>query len=371
MVAVLPRLVLFSCLFSIAYGYFSFPNFYNTLTLKLTGPLKVNGKLMLAGGYTEETGSAWEKAYIDVRNPFTTSFTFSIVNNGGGGDGFAFVIQGASDVAIGQDGSGLGYAGIPNSIAFEFDTYQNIFDPNRPITNDPNNNHIGVHFLPGGVENRASEDATLFRMDNPGVVLNDGSTHTAKVVSVRNRFRSFDVQFYFNADLIGTLYNFTLSDQLVLSPPGFAWIGFTAATGGKKQDHFIHNWNFFVTDTTEACQPDFITTSCVPNTAGSDVSCASITDCQACTKAPFPCDWTNNCAYMNIRGGGVQSFLDCPSSSSSSKAWIWIVISCVCIVAATLGVLYYFRRKARQTAVNSGPGYTTVDDNTTSNYAQM
>lgn len=39
-----------------------------------------------------------------------------------GGSGFAFVLQAAGASAVGRAGSGLGYDGIPNSLAIEFDT---------------------------------------------------------------------------------------------------------------------------------------------------------------------------------------------------------------------------------------------------------
>ena len=42
-----------------------------------------------------------------------------------GGDGFAFVLHrdAAGAEAVGSDGRGLGYAGIANSLAIEFDTW--------------------------------------------------------------------------------------------------------------------------------------------------------------------------------------------------------------------------------------------------------
>src|SRR5262249_46616566 len=40
-------------------------------------------------------------------------------------DGFAFVIQAISSLALGQGGGGLGYQGIPESVAIKFDTFNN------------------------------------------------------------------------------------------------------------------------------------------------------------------------------------------------------------------------------------------------------
>lgn len=57
----------------------------------------------------------------------------------GGGDGFAFVIHGGDTSVVGDRGNQLGFGGIEDSIAIEFDTYQNKeFD-------DVNDMHVAVH----------------------------------------------------------------------------------------------------------------------------------------------------------------------------------------------------------------------------------
>ena len=42
-----------------------------------------------------------------------------------GADGFAFVLQNDRRFALGEGGMSLGYGGIANSLAVEFDTYYN------------------------------------------------------------------------------------------------------------------------------------------------------------------------------------------------------------------------------------------------------
>ena len=51
----------------------------------------------------------------------------------GGGDGFAFVIQGAGPDALGDRGGDLGYGGIPDSVAVEFDMYDNKEQVRPPV----------------------------------------------------------------------------------------------------------------------------------------------------------------------------------------------------------------------------------------------
>ncbi len=88
--------------------------------------------------------SAWFIVTQPVTSGFTTYFQFAFHNPAqccSPGDGLAFVIQnssstdssfgatGASRTALGVGNGGVGYAGIPNSIAIEFDTAQDPWDP--------------------------------------------------------------------------------------------------------------------------------------------------------------------------------------------------------------------------------------------------
>ena len=52
---------------------------------------------------------------------------------------FAFVVQNDEPYAIGGDGKHLGYGGIQNSLAVEFDTYYNFEEL------EPYENHVSVH----------------------------------------------------------------------------------------------------------------------------------------------------------------------------------------------------------------------------------
>lgn len=51
----------------------------------------------------------------------------------------AFVIQGEGLNSLGHNGKSLGYGGINNSLAIEFDTYYNYEE------HDPYENHISIH----------------------------------------------------------------------------------------------------------------------------------------------------------------------------------------------------------------------------------
>jgi len=93
------------------------------------------------GTFHPAAATAWFTIPQPVNEGFTTYFTFQIHTAGiccTPGDGLAFVVQNASAAANakGVGMGGMGYAGIPNSLAIEFDTFQNSWDPNS--------NHVAV-----------------------------------------------------------------------------------------------------------------------------------------------------------------------------------------------------------------------------------
>jgi hypothetical protein len=91
---------------------------------------------------------------MNVGEGFDTAFSFRISNpslrcinlhgvydrcRSRGADGFAFVIHNSSPCAIGKGGKHMGYGGINNSLAVEFDTYYN-YDELEPY-----DNHVSIH----------------------------------------------------------------------------------------------------------------------------------------------------------------------------------------------------------------------------------
>ena len=80
------------------------------------------GLLQLTSGGGDEGRSAWFATKVPVQT-FTTDFTFQLTD--AQADGFAFVIQNAGPAALGADGGGLGYLGIPQSVALKFDLFNN------------------------------------------------------------------------------------------------------------------------------------------------------------------------------------------------------------------------------------------------------
>jgi hypothetical protein len=100
--------------------------------------------LRLVPASRDQIGSAYyyQKQRLSLSGGWTTTFQFRITNpTNGGADGFSFIIQDAGANALGGIGAGIGYTGIPRSLAVEFDTWQN----NQTGYSEPNGNHVAVH----------------------------------------------------------------------------------------------------------------------------------------------------------------------------------------------------------------------------------
>ena len=83
------------------------------------------GKILLTKNENDKVGAC----FLTSKRPcydFENVFTFKITK--GGADGFSFIIHNNEEAQIGVGGSGLGYAGIANCIAIEFDTWNSGFE---------------------------------------------------------------------------------------------------------------------------------------------------------------------------------------------------------------------------------------------------
>jgi hypothetical protein len=190
-----------------------------------------------------------------------------------GGDGFAFVIRddtasapGGTD--IGLDGPGLGYSGIPNSIAFEFDT---VF---TAAYNEPRESHVAVHTRgksPNSAHSAASLASVALDGSVPTTSITDGHVHEV-FITYQPNITAEDMFFAIEAgeitglstalsahtaDSLGVVSVFLddMSSPLMSVPFNIesilrdaasndaAWVGFTAATGDLWQAVDILEWN--------------------------------------------------------------------------------------------------------------------------------
>jgi hypothetical protein len=223
-------LSVFSVFVQSTHADFSFNGFPSAGNLRLTGDAIHSGNsIRITPSQPDQLGAVWHSSRQDVTSGFTTTFRFKMAANGA--DGLAFVIQNSSIDAIAPAGSGgatLGYAGIPNSVAIEFDTFDD---------SEPNGNHISVQTL--GTAPNSSDHAASIVWYDPGYPLNGGQDHTVRVVHDSDTLR-----IYLDDDSVPVITSPLDIGDLLSLPDDSAWVGFTAATHGLKQHHSLLDWTF-------------------------------------------------------------------------------------------------------------------------------
>lgn len=131
---------------------------------------------------------------MNVLEGFDTSFVFELANpsticrfmddvqtncRSRGGDGFAFVVQNEQEIALGSGGMELGYGGISNALAIEFDTWFNYEQL------DAYENHISVHVGPRNSPVTGNHTLSLGSTTRIADLL-DGSSHSVRITYTPN-----------------------------------------------------------------------------------------------------------------------------------------------------------------------------------------
>lgn len=197
--------------------------------LELMGSSKVHEKfLRLTPSVENMAGSCWfTEEKIDLTRGFETEFEFRVVDGDktkGIGDGFAFVIQNQQPTALGQIGDGLGYLGITDAIVIEFDTYDN---------NEGSRNHIDIAYYEEGLAT-FRRHATVHSIPE----ITDGKPHFARV-----HYKDGFLTLYLDSYIFPVLSSKLDIPDIIQTPDGRAWIGFTAATSSAISCHDLMSWH--------------------------------------------------------------------------------------------------------------------------------
>lgn len=88
-------------------------------------------------------GSFYNNTPVDLTGDLKLKFTVNFGCDNFGGEGMAFVLQ-SGPWTVGGSGHGLGYQGITNSVAIEFDTRDNNLSGEYPAGNDVGPDHISI-----------------------------------------------------------------------------------------------------------------------------------------------------------------------------------------------------------------------------------
>jgi hypothetical protein len=236
---------------------FTYNGFASTTGLTLVGNAATTTTgdgtvLRLTTASVSESGAAYSTSAftLGASDTFSSQFQFRFTNPGGidPADGITLVLA-ASPTGLGTAGGGMGYQGVPNSVAIEFNTYNN----GLSLPTDASSNHVSIDTngvltdldLTNVYGNGSCGFTTGFPAQNPNTVpgcMSNGDLWTANIsydgsnlnVSLLDPAEGFT----FNAI---TNYPINISSFLGTSN---AFVGFTAGTGSGYENHDIVNWEF-------------------------------------------------------------------------------------------------------------------------------
>jgi len=190
----------------------------------------IGSNLQLTDGKIDEAGSAFSDSTVSVDH-FDTAFTFQLTS--ATADGFTFTIQRVGPTALGGVGGGLGYSGIPSSVAIKFDLYDNAGEGNDStglfINGDGPTVPSGAHPVEASVD-MSSSSVDLHSGDVMQATLHYDGTTLQETITDTVTHASFTHSYAIN--IPSTIGGST------------AYVGFTGATGGATAVQDILTWTY-------------------------------------------------------------------------------------------------------------------------------
>jgi autotransporter-associated beta strand protein len=190
----------------------------------------INGGATVDGNQTltlttagDQARSAFTTGLVSFDNGFTTSFVYTAGGNRAA-DGITFTVQNSDPTAIGGGGGQLGYQGIPNSAAVEFNIYTGA-NPPQPVGTAYGVGTTGTYTSSAPV-NLASGNAIQITLSyNP---VDQTITETLFDLVTRDSF--------------STVFNGVDLPSAIGGTSGY--MGFTGATGGASATQTVDNFKF-------------------------------------------------------------------------------------------------------------------------------
>jgi hypothetical protein len=219
---------------------FKYTNFSDVSGLTFNGNAQQAGRdLFVTPSAMSQAGSVWYSSQVNVAQGFLTNFGLQIVPSqhscGSTGDGMAFLVQNSGLSALGADGGNLGYTGIANSLAVEFDTFLN------GSYFDPNNNHIGIQSCGAAANTADHGTCNLGLQSNLATTLADGNIHRTSISYFPGVGGSRGLLTVSIDNQVVLTSALDLSTLLSLNGDD-AWVGFTAGTGSCFETNAITAW---------------------------------------------------------------------------------------------------------------------------------
>jgi gliding motility-associated-like protein len=189
-----------------------------------------------------QNGAVWYTERLKLSQSFDLEFLMNFGGQENGADGIVFVLQTASNTALGKAGGGIGFEGFAPSFGIEFDTHQN-----RDF-NDPAEDHVA--FVRDG--NSKHGPRAYVTQASASSDLEDGRDHRVRVTWEPSQKKISVLvdcvpRLSQEIDLVGDVFR---------GQTEVFW-GFTAATGGSYARQMVCLRRDIVkTDTLHLCQGD-------------------------------------------------------------------------------------------------------------------
>ncbi len=256
---------------------FNRAQFNSSAGLAIQGDASVAGqRAVLTPALPGRVGGVWHGQKRNLRDGFETTFTFQISElSNGGGEGLAFVIQNAAVPSLAPAGPAMGFGGLNNSVALEFDTRQS-------TASEPAASHISLQArgtAPNVLTNSADHSASLGSVSTGLPDFSDGGVHSARIV-----YGAGNLAVYVDGGAVPVLnVAIELTNRMVFDR-GQAWFGFTAANGQGAQRHEILSWSLATANspltvdiTSPLDQSSYVAPAVIPLSAAASAAGADVT----------------------------------------------------------------------------------------------
>ena len=312
---------------------------------------------LLTPNQNNQGGQIWYPTQVSLIHPFDIQFQMFLGNKtySVGADGVCFVFQQLS-VNAGSLGGGLGYAGITPSIAVEFDTYQNGWDPAYCHTAIEKNGDVDHTDLSG------NNLAGPVQLDPGNPNLPDGAWHNMEVIWNPD---SQTIKVYYDCNM-RVSYKGDIIDSIFAGNPNVYW-GFTAGTGGsdnKQEVCIAHSYLNNLRDTA-VCAGGSVSLSVSGGVSyvwspdkwlNADTNASIIATPDSTTT--YTVSITNTCGFIS-KDSVTIAINPIPSISLTTKDTICLGSSITLSAATNVGTpSYAWSNGATTSSINIMPGTT-------------
>jgi hypothetical protein len=234
-----------------------YPNFSSTAGLTLVGSTTTTAnQLEITPAAIGQSGAAYSTTAVPLGagDIFSTTFQFQITNTGGidPADGITFVLA-ASPTGLGTGGGDIGYGGVGNSVAIEFDTFDNGSD------DGDSSNHVAID-EDGHIEDGTAESdqdlVNVYGNSSCGFAGVSGCMSNGDIWSVTIGYdgTSLSVSVWDMSGKYAEGAPFTVYTAQPVNISSFlgttnAFVGFTGGTGSGFEQQDILNWELANTAT--------------------------------------------------------------------------------------------------------------------------